>query len=421
MVYRLLKTLRKATAYLLKILPLLAVAALLFAPKMSHAAIYGSQTDNSGSLTIGHATTLTVALGSPALLNQTAGSSTLTLYVKYPSICDLHLGDYERPIISEYSDAGYSSLIQSAGVISAAPAVGSSGTGNTTGTIVFSLDTANFWHTGDYYKLDFSSNDCGDNSHYLTLGANGANTIPYFLMSDVPGSPISFQFDTPAPSSTLPDFNPWVLSGYNFNPSSTYTMGIAYADPITPSLIYSDSGSFTVPGGSGTFTIPKLNRLSNGYTFTAYATLFEGTSSAIIASASSTFSIASSTPIVAPDCNFTSSSFFGDPVGNIKQGVCGAFIWAFIPGAADQSDLNAHLAALNEAVKNKPPFGYFSAITSAFNAFQIATSTTSTALLNASGTTVFASTFSTLDLGLAAILWFLFAWYIFHRIKKIQL
>lgn len=402
------------------LLGVLAALALFLAPKLSQAAVYGSQPDASGEINVNYYSSLTAALGTPLILNQTTGSSTLTLLINY-SDCYLHIGNSEAPTVDEYSDSGYSSFVRSATITSATSATPSPNEGMTgTGLTVFKLGTANFWHFGEYYRFSAAISWCGDRSRRLHLAADTSNAVAYNIMSDESITPV-IQFETPAPSSTLPDFRPWVLSGYNFTPGALYFAEVAYNE-VSSTFVYVDSTHFYASSSFFYFNIPKNNQLGNGFSFNANALLFFGTSTDPIAEATTTFNIASTTPpfVPAPSCDFTSSSFLGDPVGNIKQGICGAFIWAFFPSASQQADLGAHLAALQDAVKNKPPFGYFTAITSSLGSLQT-TSTPSSTLLTSSGSSVFSGAFGALDMGLASILWVLFAWYIFHRMKNIQL
>ena len=228
-------------------------------------------------------------------------------------------------------------------------------------------------------------------------------------------------FITPANGSTLQDFgNEWIFAGYNMiEPSSReYYAQVNFYNNAAPGVIYINAGVVDI--ASDTFSISKTYSLGVG-DYTANAWIIGTSTPDILASATSTFTIvASTTALTAPDCNFTSSSFLGDPVGNIKQGICAAMLWAFLPDAGQQAALNTHFNQLTGKISTKPPFGYFNSVKSAFDSFTT-TSTASSSLLDASGTAVFSNTFEPLDVGLAAILWFLFGWYIIHRLKTIEL
>jgi hypothetical protein len=405
---RSIKILRKL-AIMLAIIP--AFLCLLTA----HAATYGSQTDLSGSIELKNGITLTAELGA-ADTTQGSGSSTITLWVLDGTDCFLHLGDpSESPLIKEYSDSSYTTLIASAGLAGSDTWADAS---STTGAVVFYLDTPAFWQADNYYKLDISPNECGDRSRNLTIGADASDTTAYNIMGS-PGAGISFVF--PYNGESLMDFDngTWDFTATGLTPGQPYVSMVSYT-LASSSIVYADTAQFTDDIPDRAFHITKQTILTQGI-WSAYAVLYLGSSTTEAANAQATFTITTSSTIpIAPSCNFTSSSFLGDPVGNIKQGICAAIIWAFYPSGGQIADLNGHFTALTDAVKNKPPFGYFQSITTGLGSFQ-ATSTPSSTLLDSSGTAVFSNAFSGLDIGLAAILWFLFGWYIFHRMKNIEL
>ena len=238
-------------------------------------------------------------------------------------------------------------------------------------------------------------------------------------LRDTISAGVSFVF--PYSGETLQDFDSgtWDFDASGLSPGQQYISSVLYWE-ASSSITYQDSASFTDDISDRAFHITKQNYLEPGL-WNASVELFLGSSTQSAGHDQITFTItATSTTPTAPSCNFTSSSFLGDPVGNIKQGICAALIWAFYPSGAQQADINGHFTALTDAVKNKPPFGYFQSITTGLGSFQ-ATSTPSSTLLDSSGTAVFSNAFSGLDIGLAAILWFLFGWYIFHRMKNIEL
>jgi hypothetical protein len=63
-------------------------------------------------------------------------------------------------------------------------------------------------------------------------------------------------------------------------------------------------------------------------------------------------------------------------------------------------------------IKNKPPFGYFVAISAAMSG--IAVGTTTLAFAGISDISIF----GTLRLVLATLLWFLFVFWVFHRLRN---
>lgn len=386
----------------------------LFAPKLTFgAAIFGEQLDHSGSIDITYDSSTVRGIGGS--VDQTAGSSTLTLWIVSSDYCYLHLVDSERPVIKGFSDAGYTDLVSTSSIIAANVETSPL---TTVGEVVFYLDKPAFWKAGINYEFDNSAGVCGDRSHSLTIGADETDLSPYFIMGS---QSVDLIFSFPWNGETTNDYPQfqWQLSALGLDPSSYYVSTIAYTQ-ASSSITYQDTKSFTTDSSTTDMVlrIKKQNALNAGV-WSAHAMLFEGASTTEIANTDVTFTISSSTPILTPDCNFTSSSFLADPVGNIKQGICGAFVWGFFPSAGQQADLSADIDLISNNVKNKPPFGYFTSISNAFNS--LSEGSTSLSLMDASTTATFSSVFSPLKIGFEVILWFLFGYWLFNWARKIQL
>jgi hypothetical protein len=102
--------------------------------------------------------------------------------------------------------------------------------------------------------------------------------------------------------------------------------------------------------------------------------------------------------------------------GNIiSDSFCGVLTWLFVPSPASFTQF----INLKSAIENKPPFGYFTAIKTSLSSLTVGT--TSLMLVNASTTQAFSAIFSPLRTGLVWILWLMFAFWIFHRLRNLQI
>ena len=113
------------------------------------------------------------------------------------------------------------------------------------------------------------------------------------------------------------------------------------------------------------------------------------------------------------NCQYTSSSFFGDPVGNIQQGICQALVFLFIPNSAQQTNLTITVSTTFNPIRTKIPFGYIPLIASSTAALTTSTATTTSLYLPP----VVANT---IDLGLAAFAGLLvlgFLWAFIHHFE----
>jgi hypothetical protein len=95
--------------------------------------------------------------------------------------------------------------------------------------------------------------------------------------------------------------------------------------------------------------------------------------------------------------------------------VCAAVGYLFYPSDEQQESLGDTYGFLTSSISSKPPLGYFDAITIALDNINGGTSTIS--LMSASNTAAFSGVFTPLKTGLTWILWFLFGFWIFHRIR----
>jgi hypothetical protein len=248
-----------------------------------------------------------------------------------------------------------------------------------------------------------------------------------------------------APTSTVPDFQNWVVSEINAPTSSSY-LSVQYG-LSSSSFTYNDTASFSPFVSSNPTAVTKRNALwfpplTVPATWYAEAYLLDYNSAVIATSSLETFSIdpnapppaastssilavfgsvssgeTSSTIVTTVNCQITSSSFFADPVGNIQNGICNALTFLFVPNSAQQIDMSNRFNSLGTQVKNKPPFGYFTSAETALTSFQ--NNGTST-LISTSTAAAFGGIFGLLDDGIAVILWFGFALWIIRTFRNLN-
>jgi len=270
-------------------------------------------------------------------------------------------------------------------------------------------------------------------------------------------NPITDAVSLYAPTSTIPDFARWSVSWVNAGSLPPGTMSVYYGLSTT-TMNYHDDVDFSPYVSANPLPILKSHSLwfpPLAIPITWYAEAIDHGATSSVFSNIMTFSISpdaaappvsTDTALMAPfsglgggetsstlassttNCGalfVSSSSFWSDPIGAISNGaangICNAINFLFVPNSAEQADIAGSFNFEKTEVQNKPPFGYVAGVVSSFNSFSPATSTTSTPLLDTSGTSIFGTAFHALDVGLALILWFLFGWYIVHRAKQIEL
>jgi hypothetical protein len=273
--------------------------------------------------------------------------------------------------------------------------------------------------------------NCGDRSRSLTLGANSLG-IPAFILSDNESSSMivapTISFDNPANDQTLPDFDFWSLDIENATSGSVmiqYGPASGYAGTNgTDTASYSPFVSVNplpIPKSFPLFYPPLVAPVN----YDAIATLYDSDGN-VQAQGSIVFAINGMatggipSTTISTNCSYTSSSFLIDPIGNIESGICTAATYLFIPNSSEESDLGGRFTAIQGEVAQKPPFGYFGGIKTALNSFQEG-NTSTLELISTSTYAAFGAIFNPIDDGLIVLLWTLFAFWIFHRIRMLEL
>jgi hypothetical protein len=100
---------------------------------------------------------------------------------------------------------------------------------------------------------------------------------------------------------------------------------------------------------------------------------------------------------------------------DVQNGVCLAFTYLFIPNTPQQGDIDTRFNTLSGHISSKPPLGYFTLMSNDLNSLAVGTS--SVVLLNATATAAFAPIISPIYTGATWLLWFLFALWLFNRIR----
>ncbi len=121
------------------------------------------------------------------------------------------------------------------------------------------------------------------------------------------------------------------------------------------------------------------------------------------------------TSSTAADCQYTTSSFLDDPVGNIEEAGCNMFI----PNSSEQNDLYDSFHGTWDNLSTRVPFGYASIITTAFTNFQEGTNTST--LITTTTYAAFSSVLDPLKAGISFLLILMLGFWIFYFIQHIDL
>lgn len=122
-------------------------------------------------------------------------------------------------------------------------------------------------------------------------------------------------------------------------------------------------------------------------------------------------------------CGSTSSLPFFQLTGsvpyftiNFEYAMCSIFVMS----PAQTQDLGNLLGYYGQRIATKPPLGYLTVAGSALSSLNAATSSTSTQLMDASGTAAFALVFGPLDQGAALIIYLMVLLWLYHRARNFQ-
>ena len=286
--------------------------------------------------------------------------------------------------------------------------------------------TSGSYADGNYIKIKNSFCHLAYSTHIPDLGGNGdgcytvvrkANGIVYNTPFPIFYNDSGVLFSSPIASKNYLN-NPVVFSGEFVN--------VALYDTFVYSLTYNDIGqniyiaTSSLIQANGVFPFQKIINLPYAGSYTVKARLYDSTNSIYTSySTAVTFSLGSTTVLNNP------SDYIATSTNSIQYLTCGtfdlfcqtqnSFIWALSPSP---STLQRY-TDLKGQIEHKPPFGYFSQITTDLNNLT-ASSATSTFALTIP--TVFMTNFFTpLRTGLAGVVLLFGGVVLFKRIENIQL
>jgi len=337
-----------------------------------------------------------------------------------------------------YDDSGYTTY-------NAGCSLGATATGAENGApkTLKTVSTVLTFNSSKYYRLGvgcISSCSGGTNPNLITYGSAGQEYLLgdfsssmnivdlYFVITGGgggPSSPSYLAFTSPTSGQNLDDFATWGLE-YAYSTSTplgggtgsstivvyyskTSSSTAAYSDSDTAYQVTTDMQTAAVPKGRSLIQIPE----TNGQSWWTWAKLFDfyGNQAAVTTPFQFTvdfptgqdFTSASSTADLATTCD-TGSGAFANSLCKLLQAV-------FYP--SQQSIDN--FSSLKEAMQNKPPFGYFTALSTALSDLS-ASSSASVDLSDLSGIGIF-DDFRTL---ISWVLWLLFGFWIYNKFRHMK-
>ena len=270
---------------------------------------------------------------------------------------------------------------------------------------MWTATSSNGFVAGDSYTVWTGS--IAENSSNPLPALSGITLNIYEPSADVLPS-ISFAYPTNG-TTTAGDFADWDLNIENAT-GTTISAQVGYYDS-TQNLTGSDAQG--VPSGSYSTSITKSTAFKLGDSVNATAYLIENGTTA--ASSSITFTIGTSSNAFASSTTGIPSSTLQCSNGTfISNSFCDLLVFLFVPSQPYINQFNN----LSSTLETKPPIGYFTLISNDLNG--LAVGTTTIILLDATATAAFAPVVSPIYSGATILLWFLFALWLFNRIRHLR-
>ena len=200
----------------------------------------------------------------------------------------------------------------------------------------------------------------------------------------------SISFNFPTNNATTTDFTNWQIT---YATPQSSTIAVSYG-LVSSTLQFTDTEAALAIGYQATQSIAKSQPLIypplvNGVSWYAKAQLLSSTSTILADSGLISFQV-----------------YF--PPSEIE-----------LPITSSTIPIVNNFIQLYNTLSVKPPFGYFTAIKAALSTLSVGT--TSLILVNASTTQAFSAIFTPLRTGLIIILWLMFAFWIFHRLRHLEI
>lgn len=272
-------------------------------------------------------------------------------------------------------------------------------------------------------------------------GTRTSNFTPYMYWEEAAAM---YSISTPEPvrpvSSTI-DFGLWHTTTTIITSSTSFFLNLRYSQSSSSADIASSSFSDSEPLCGGSIcsaetsqyhTISKIASLNVGTWYvqgyikqdvqadpncigficarTSVTLASSDVGEFVIGSIGSTYfpPTTSTTTLASSTIECTGGGWVGDSF-------CKVMAYLFTPSA----DSFNQFADLKTTLENKPPFGYFTDLQKKISLLQNGTSTDT--IINASTSAAFSPVFSPIRTGLIWILWLMFAFWLLHRIRHLEL
>jgi len=291
-----------------------------------------------------------------------------------------------------------------------------------------------YYATGYAYPVGYTTRQ---DDYYLYYTVNPDTEYPdiktnYIEMTDEGffTPPNNIVFNYPQNNSTITaDFDNWQL-GFNVSNFDYYYKTKVSYKPTDGPLIWTDEEQAVTKQNYNPFIafIPKSHLLP----FSEGQTSRDWQATAFLIRCDDGYQCQQQTEIASSTITFTFiNPKTGAPTGEISTStlpqitcdpesglfnysLCKLFTWLFIP---DAEILNKY-SNLAEGIKNKPPIGYYYAIKDVLSGFN---STTTPAFELAQVSSLTNNIFNPLKTGISFILWLIFGFWLFNRIRHFEL
>jgi hypothetical protein len=302
--------------------------------------------------------------------------------------------------------------------------------------------------TGDWWQITVSATSTAGSFAYFPVDGTVQNCgSPVIFTTLSPETYPAVAFYNPTNVTTTADFDFWELTLSNVTTTDIYRVDVEYQQ-FGGGTTYDDFNLITPTYPVA--QIVKTQALLPGNSYTATAYLINSTSTSyfigetdpgdVLSSTTITFTIGTSTPATTIPASSTlnlacgppPAPFFqltgtipyfsvGNPFDSIYYGGCVVLTFAFIPNSGEQNDISSRFDSVWTEVSTKPPFGYFTIVAGDLNGLSTASSSaTSTEIIQTSSTEAFGGVFSPLSDGFITILWLLFGFWLFHRLRNMN-
>jgi len=236
--------------------------------------------------------------------------------------------------------------------------------------------------------------------------------------------PSSISLLTPT-TSTVADFRLWETSYDNTTTTAGKIKTLVFYSTASDPNVYVDASVSTTTASSTSFFQTKGRAIPLNQQWLAYAGLYlipdSNPETSILLATSTITAFTLTTPIgggiygtSTPTSTTSTLSVTCDPsLGAFQYSFCYVIQYLFYPSSDDLDIYNT----VYDGIKNKPPFGYFTAISSVLGGF----STTTTSTISFPDLSSMNDEFDVIKTTVSVILWVAFGFWVFHKFRNIQL